>query len=113
MHEYSIVGSLLERACAEAQARGAVAVHRLTVAIGAAAGVEPELLSRAYETFREGTICAGAELCLRRVEERWECPQCGRPVLRGEILRCRRCARPAHLVSGDEIILERIEMEVA
>ncbi len=113
MHEYSIVGSLLERVCAEARARNAVAVHRLTVAIGAAAGVEPELLSRAYEIFREGTICAGAELCVRRVEEQWACPDCGRPIARGEILRCLRCARPAQMVSGDEIILERIEMEVA
>lgn len=112
MHEYSIVSSLLERVCAEARARGAVAVHHLTVAIGAAAGVEPELLSRAYETFREGTICACAELRVRRVEESWACLECQLRIEPGEILRCPRCGRPAQMVSGDEIVLERIEMEV-
>lgn len=112
MHEYSLVSSLLDRVYAEARARNAVAVHRLTVAIGSAAGVEAELFSKAYDMFREGTVCAGAELCVRHVEERWACPECGRPIARGEILSCPRCGRPAQMISGDEIVLERIEMEV-
>jgi len=112
MHEYSIVSALLERVGAEARARNATAVHRLTVRIGAAAGVEPELLSKAYELFRAGTICAGAELCVEHVAERWVCPGCGRTLERGGILSCEGCGMPARLVSGDEIILERIEMEV-
>ncbi|MGD0073130.1 MAG: hydrogenase maturation nickel metallochaperone HypA [Candidatus Binataceae bacterium] len=112
MHEYSLVCSLLERVAAEARARNATAVHRLTVRIGAAAGVEPELFSKAYEHFRQGTICAGAELCVERVAERWACPVCGQPLERGEVLSCERCGMPARLLSGDEIILERIEMEI-
>lgn len=112
MHEYSIVRSLLERVEAEARARNATAVRRLTVRIGSAAGVEPDLLSKAYELFRAGTICAGAELCVERVAERWVCPGCGRIPERGEILSCAGCGTPARLVAGDEIILERIEMEV-
>jgi len=112
MHEYSIVSSLLERVGAEARTHNAIAVHRLTVRIGAAAGVDPDLLSKAYEMFREGTLCASAELCVQRVEEQWACPECGRTIARGEILRCAQCAMPARLVSGDEIILEQIEMEV-
>jgi len=112
MHEYSIVSSLLERVGAEARTRNAIAVHRLTIKIGAAAGIDPDLLSKAYEMFREGTLCAGAELCVQRVEEQWACPECGRKIARGEILRCAQCATPARLVSGDEIILEQIEMEV-
>ena len=40
MHEYSIVSSLLERVGAEARTHNAIAVHRLTVRIGAAAGVD-------------------------------------------------------------------------
>jgi len=112
MHEYSIVSALLECVGAEARARNATAVHRLTVRIGAAAGVEPELLSKAYELFRAGTICASAELCVERVAERWVCPGCGRTLERGAILSCEGCGMPARLVSGDEIILERIEMEV-
>ena len=112
MHEYSIISALLERVAAEARAHNATAVHRLTLRIGEAAGVEPELLSKAYEHFRAGTICAGAELCLERVAERWVCPVCGRTLERGAVLACEGCGMPARLMSGDEIILERIEMEV-
>ena len=55
MHEYSIVQALLERVAAEARARRATSVHRLTIRIGELSGVEPELLATAYATFRERT----------------------------------------------------------
>lgn len=111
MHEYSIVGEIVERVGAEARARGGLAVHRLVVRIGALSGVEPELLARAYSLFREGTVCARAELCLEQVEARWACPGCGRRLELGEILSCGRCGLPARLEAGGEIILARIEME--
>jgi hydrogenase nickel incorporation protein HypA/HybF len=112
MHEYAIVQALLERAEAEARARGATAVHRLHVAVGELAGVEPALLSAAYELFRAPTLCARAALDVRHVPARWECPACAAPVARGAVLACPTCAAPARLAAGDEIVLERIEMEV-
>ena len=112
MHEYSIVQALLERVAAEARARRATSVHRLTIRIGELSGVEPELLATAYATFRERTICDGAELDLQTIAARWECPDCGRAIGRGERLTCPVCARPARLAAGDEIMLDRIEMEV-
>ena len=112
MHEYSIVSALLERVSAEARAHNATSVYRLTLRIGDGAGVEPDLLSKAYEHFRAGTICARAELCIEPVAERWVCPVCGRTLARGAVLSCEGCGMPARLMAGDEIILERIEMEV-
>ena len=112
MHEYSIVQALLERVAAEARARQAIAVHRLSVRIGELSGVEVDLLTSAYETFRERTICERATLDLQRVPARWECPACGSAIARGDVLTCASCARPARLVQGDEIMLDRIEMEV-
>ncbi len=112
MHEYSIVEALISRVAEETEARGAAGVSRLYVKIGALSGVEPDLLASAYELFSERTICAGAELRIERVEERWACSGCGRAVERGAALVCPECARPARLVQGDEIVLERIEMEV-
>jgi hydrogenase nickel incorporation protein HypA/HybF len=112
MHEYSIVQALLERVAAEARARRATSVHRLTIRIGELSGVEPELLATAYATFRERTICEDAELDLQTIAARWECPDCGRAIGRGERLTCTVCARPARLAAGDEIMLDRIEMEV-
>ena len=86
-------------------------VHRLHVKIGELSGVELDLLKTAFDTFRERTICEGAELLIDTVAACWACPSCKRPVVRGAILRCDTCGRPARMVEGDEIILERIEME--
>lgn len=113
MHEYSIVQALLERVQEQADAHGASAVHSLTVRIGEVSGVEMDLLQSAYELFRERSICDGAELELVSVAARWTCPNCQRTIGRGEILRCAECAQPAQLVEGDEIVLVRVELEVA
>jgi hydrogenase nickel incorporation protein HypA/HybF len=112
MHEYSIVQALLEQVEAEARKHGAASVQRVSVRIGALAGVEPDLLASAYALFRERTICAQAPLDIERVEACWKCPRCAAPIPTGAMLRCPACAVPAQLVGGDEIMLQRIEMEV-
>ncbi len=112
MHEYSIVQALLERVEAEAARRGAEFVHRLHVRIGEASGVEVELLRTAYGVFRERTLCENAPLSIALVPARWECPRCLAEIPRGGALRCRDCTVPARLAAGDEIVLDRIEMEV-
>ena len=113
MHEYSIVQALVDRVAAEARSRGASSVSRLSVRIGELSGVDPGLLSTAFLAFRDGTICAGADLTVQPVAARWECPRCGHGIARGEVLTCGACGVPAHLAEGDEIVLERIEMEVS
>ena len=111
MHEYSIVQSLVGRVAEEAARVGATRVHRLEVRIGELSGVEIDLLETAYETFREGSICDGAPMEVTFVPARWRCDGCGQGFARGEVLRCAACERPARLVEGDEIYLDRIEME--
>ena len=113
MHEYSVALALVARVEQEARARGAEAVHGLTIRIGEVSGVEPELLASAYELCREGTLCAGAALAIERAPARWECRTCGLAVATGSVLRCPACGAPARLRAGDEIVLERIELEVA
>jgi hydrogenase nickel insertion protein HypA len=112
MHEYSIVQALVERVDAEVRARHATAVHRLSVRIGALSGVDADLLRVAYTTFRERTVCEHASLEVQTVAARWECPECGGQIGRGDLLQCRDCHVPARLAEGDEIMLDRIEMEV-
>jgi hydrogenase nickel incorporation protein HypA/HybF len=113
VHEYSLVQSLVGRVEAEARSRKATAVHRLVVAVGELAGLDPELFQTAYDTFRAGTICERAAMELRRVPARWACPGCGREIPRGEVLTCPSCGLPARMSpGGDEILLETIEMEV-
>ncbi len=112
MHEYSIVASLIDRVQREADAHGGSRVYRLHVKIGELSGVEVELLKTAFDTFRERTICDGAELAIDTVAPAWACPSCDRAIARGAILRCGDCGQLAHMIQGDEIILQRIEMEV-
>jgi len=113
MHEYSIVQALLERVQAEVDARNATAVHGLRVKIGELSGVEIDLLQSADELFSERSICDGAKLEIVPVAARWTCPNCERTMRRGEILRCPDCSLPAQLIEGSEIVLDRLEMEVA
>jgi len=113
MHEYSIVQALLARVEQEARTREARAVVALTVQIGELSGVEPDLLAAAWELIRERTLCAGAPMSIRSTPARWSCPSCGGEIRRGTALRCPECQVPARLTAGDEILLERIEMEVA
>jgi hydrogenase nickel incorporation protein HypA/HybF len=112
VHEYGLVQSLIERVEEEARKRGARSVRRLRVRLGDLAGVDGALLNAAWETFRERTLCSGAPLELVPVPARWECPRCHAPVKRGAILRCPACSSPARLAEGDDLILERIEIDV-
>ena len=79
--------------------------------VGELSGVEVDLLKTAFDTFRERTICEDAELAIDSVGAAWACPSCERAITRGAVLRCDTCGRPARMIRGDEIILERIEME--
>jgi hydrogenase nickel incorporation protein HypA/HybF len=113
MHEYAIVSELVRQVEEEARRAGAGSVTRVTVAIGELSGVERDLLATAYEVFREATVCAGAQLSLRAVPAVWSCEVCAASIAPGSPLTCPACASPARLRQGDEIVLERIEMEVA
>jgi hydrogenase nickel incorporation protein HypA/HybF len=112
MHEYSVVQSLMEHVEREAQARRAAVVHRVSVRVGAASGIDVALLETAFATFRERTICSNAALDIERVPVRWECSGCLEEIREGSLLRCNRCGAAARLASGDEIVLDRIELEV-
>lgn len=112
MHEYSIVSALLDRVEQEARSRGARSVARIQVRLGGLSGVEPDLLATAFEMARPGTLCREASLDIVRTEVAWTCPACGKPQSSGAA-RCAECGLLARLDGTDEIILERIELEVA
>lgn len=112
MHEYSIIQAMFDQIEAIASERQARSVTHVYIRVGCAAGVDVPLLKTAYETFRLSTLCEHAPLDVEEVPERWGCPSGHGDILKGARLECQACGRPARLVSGDEIVLERLELEV-
>jgi hydrogenase nickel incorporation protein HypA/HybF len=112
MHETSIVQALLEQVESQARAHKASSVQKVTLRLGELAGVEAELLVTAFDVYREQTVAKGAALEIVRVPALYRCPRCSREVHRGDFLQCPDCAVGARLIAGDEIVLERLEMEV-
>lgn len=113
MHEYSLVQALLDRVEKEARAHAATGVQRVTVRIGRMSGVEPTLLATAFAMSRAGTLCEHAELELRTEDVKWLCDVCGTEIAPGRVLACPSCGWPARLASGDALVLEHLDLEVA
>ena len=91
--------------------RGAPAV---SVRIGELSGVDFGLLATAFDDFRDRTICERRRARRRSVAARWAVPalrRADRPRRPAALRALSRAA--ARLAEGDEIVLDRIEMEVA
>ena len=112
MHEYLIASSLLRIAEEHVEKHRAGRVVRLEVRVGELSGVEVDLLETAWSLVRERSCCDGVDLTIARVAASWECARCSRPLVRGGLLTCAECGAKARLCAGDELILDRIEMEV-
>ena len=112
MHEYSIVQAMFDQIEATAHEKHAIAVKRVRVRIGTAAGVDVSLLRTAYDTFRVHTICDSAPLDIDEVPLRWACPAGHGDIAQGRPLTCAMCGRSARLAEGDELVLDRLELEV-
>ena len=113
MHEYSIALELMRSIEAAARPYDDAVVQKVHLRIGELAGVEADLLASAFELVRPGTRCAAAELEIRPSPAVWSCSLCGKSIATGAPLRCPDCGVAARMDSGDEIMLERLEMEVA
>jgi hydrogenase nickel incorporation protein HypA/HybF len=115
MHEYSIVDSLLKIVEENAQQRGAKKVVKIELKIGVLSGVEPELLFRAFELFREGTLAEEAELVIHHQPVVVQCQNCGKESVLGERprYRCPQCNSPnLKIVDGEEMYLTSLELEI-
>ena len=113
MHELSIAQSLIDMASSAARRARAPRVTRLRCRIGVLRQVEHDFLHDAFSIAREGTCCAGAELCVERVPLRAQCATCRYDfVVERWDWTCPRCGgegepRPG----GDELELLSIDAE--
>ncbi|MBM3315690.1 hydrogenase maturation nickel metallochaperone HypA [candidate division WOR-3 bacterium] len=109
MHELAVTRAALEQSLAEAERRGARRITRVNLRVGEAAGVVPECVRFYFEQLGRGTIAEGAGLEFRRTPVRIRCPKCGREAREVDDL-C-GCNAGGELVSGDELLIESIDIE--
>jgi hydrogenase nickel incorporation protein HypA/HybF len=76
MHELSIMQAALETAGERCRAAGATHIHRLTLRVGALAGVVPEALRFAFDVVCHGTMAEGASLEIEAVPAACWCATC-------------------------------------
>jgi hydrogenase nickel incorporation protein HypA/HybF len=113
MHELSVCMSLLEQVQAIAAERGASYVTRIELKVGPLSGVESDLLRNAWPMASAGTIAVDAEFVIEEAEITVHCDSCGvDTAAKANRLVCGECGDfRTTVVSGDEMILQRIELE--
>ena len=115
MHELSVCLSLLQQMETIAEQRNASAVERVYLKIGPLSGIEPHLLRQAYPLAVAGTVAENAELVIEAADVVVTCTQCGSEskVLPNRLL-CADCGDfRTRVISGDEMILQRLELTTA
>lgn len=113
MHEYSIVQSLIESCEVHAKENNAKRVTKVVLKIGVMSGIEPQLLETAFDTFKEETICDGAELVLNIQKILILCNTCHKKstLEKFEYL-CPSCkSSELNILDGEEMYLMQLELE--
>ena len=113
MHELAICQALMNQVETIAMERNAVNVLSIVVGMGPLSGVEEQLLLHAYPVASAGTVAEGARLVIESLPLRVKCTQCGSEsdALPNKLV-CKQCGDwRTTLISGDELMLMRIELE--
>jgi len=113
MHEYSIVQALLEQCESHVKANDATKVTKVITKIGKLSGVEPYLLETAFETFKEKTVCDGAEFVMNLQNLVLYCNECKKESEQSEVrYLCMHCqSTNVSVVDGEDMYLMTLEME--
>jgi len=113
MHEYSIVQALLTQCEDIARENEAESVSKIVVKIGKMSGVEPHLLEIAFNTFKEKTVCDGADFVMNVQPLVIECKQCGTSTELDKIYyKCPACeSLDVKVIDGEDMFLMSLEME--
>jgi len=114
MHEASLCDALFDQVDTSIVAHPDARVREIHVAIGALAGVDPELFQIAFDTLRDDRH-PRAVLIATHVPATWRCPNC--PTcndfhLPNTPLTCPSCESPLTLTAGGDLTLLRIELEL-
>jgi len=113
MHEYSIVQALLDQCENIAKENEASKITKVLSKIGVLSGVEVHLLQIAFDTFKEGTICDGAEFIIDHQKIKLHCNECEAEYEIDEMdYKCTECeSLNVKVIDGEDMYLMSLEME--
>ena len=113
MHELSICQALIEQVIQIAEEHNAVRVTDIYLTIGPLSGVEPHLLEQAYPFAAADTVAEKARLTIDKSPVKVYCERCGKEtIVAANKLLCGACGTwQTELIGGDEMILQRVELE--
>jgi len=112
MHELSVCQALMSQVDDIAKQHKASAVEIIHLQLGPLSGVEPDLLQSAFPFASANTVADKAKLIIHLAPIRIRCNSC---LTESEVssnkLVCKACGDwHNQLLSGDELILERVEL---
>ncbi len=112
MHELSICQALMDQVEQIAIQQNASRVERIVLQVGPLSGVEPTLLQQAFPLASAGSVAADSQLEIKLQAVEVRCSSCGQhSTVRPNKLVCTTCGDwRTELVSGDEMLLERVEL---
>jgi hydrogenase nickel incorporation protein HypA/HybF len=113
MHELAVCQGLIAAVERVAREHRASVVTDVTVRVGVLSGVEPELLQRAFEIARAGTIARDAHMRIEAMPARVVCASCG---TENEValpqLTCAACGDwRVRVMAGDELLLTEVGLD--
>lgn len=113
MHEYSIVQSLLNSCEEHAKKNSATKVTKVVVKIGVLSGVEPHLLQSAFDTFKQETMCDGAEFVINSQPLVLQCNDCKKEFESKKYeFKCKECeSLNVRAIDGEEMYLMSLELD--
>ena len=113
MHELAICQSLMQQVNAIARERNARKVVSISLGIGPLAGVEAALLRHAFPLASADSVAADAQLIIETSALIVHCDLCQRDSEAcSNNLACQHCNNwQTTLVSGDELMLNSLELE--
>ena len=112
MHELSICQALLEQVESIAREHHSARIERIVLRIGPLSGVEAPLLKQAYPLAAAGTVAEHARLDIESMPVRIRCRSCStESEVAPNRLLCAACGDyRTDLISGDEMLLARVEL---
>jgi hydrogenase nickel incorporation protein HypA/HybF len=115
MHEFAICQNIISQVENIARQHQSPAVHLIKLQIGPLSGIESTLLESAFTIAATGTLAEQAKLSIEIMPVRVKCLSCNKTssIVNIHQLLCASCGDwHTQLISGDEMILKQIELDL-